>query len=111
MGDIKKLNVEEAQNKSAAEESKTTVDKKLSYEELENIAHQLSDQARSLYARVQQLESNALFQRLNYLFKVVDKSCTFSFPDDFVKKCAEEIIEILTIPEEEHESDNTKDSE
>jgi len=111
MGDIKKLNVEEAQNKSVAEDCKTTEDKKLSYEELENIAHQLSDQARSLYARVQQLESNALFQRLNYLFKVVDKSCTFSFPDDFVKKCAEEIIEILTIPEEEHESDNTKDSE
>lgn len=111
MGDIKKLNVEDMQNKTASEASKPVEEKKLSYEELENIAHQLSDQARSLYARVQQLESNALFQRLNYLFKVVDKSCTFSFPDDFVKKCAEEIVEILTLPEEEVENEKSKDSE
>lgn len=106
MGDIKKINVEEELQKRAATEAEVPVEeKKLSYEELENIAHQLSDQARSLYARVQQLENNALFQRLNFLFKVVDKSCMLSFPDDFVKKCADEIVDILTLPEEEDSKD------
>jgi len=95
MGDIKK-NVEEV----ATEVVKSEEPKKLSYEELENIAHQLSEQARSLYSRVQQLENNAILQRLNFLFMVIDKSRIFAFPDEFVKKCTEEIIDILTLPED-----------
>ena len=97
--------MEETIKNAGTEVPNSPVEKKLSYEELENVAHQLSEQARSLYARVQQLETNAAFQRLNFLFKVIDRNAIAAFSTDFVEKCAKEIEEIMTLPEEEVSED------
>ena len=73
--------------------------KKLSYEELENVAHQLSEQSRQLYAKLQQVELEKVYKRLDYLFKVMEFPTLFN--DSFVETCAKEIEEIMTISEEE----------
>ena len=47
---------------------------KMSYEQLENIAHQLSEQAKQLYMKLQAANMGNMFKRLDYLFKVVELS-------------------------------------
>ena len=71
--------------------------KKLTYEELENVCHQLSEQSRRLYQRVQESDLTNMFKRLDYLFAVVENSK--HFPDDFTTKCVKEIMDTLTIEE------------
>lgn len=66
-------------------------EKKLSYEELENVAN-------NLYARLQQADMSNMFKRLDYLFKVVEN--VDNFPQEFVKSCIEEIVTVITIPTE-----------
>ena len=46
------------------------------------------------------------FQRLNYLFKVVENG--HAFKPDFLNKCTEEIENIMAIPEEEQEKATDK---
>lgn len=81
------------------EEKKET--KKLSYEELENVCHQLSEQSQTLYRKLQEANMTNMFKRLDYLFAVVENGA--AFPEDFVKKCVDEIITSMTIPEETEE--------
>ena len=83
------------------------VKEKMSYEELEQVASQLSQQAQHLYARLQQAEMSNMFKRLDLLFKVVENASAFS--DEFVDKCVNEIEEIMTIPESTQ--DNNKSEE
>jgi hypothetical protein len=64
---------------------------KLSYEELEKVANEL-------YTRLQQSEMSNVFKRLDYLFKIVEN--IHSFPEEFQKKCIEEIVSFMTIPED-----------
>ena len=45
---------------------------KMSYEQLENVAHQLSEQAKQLYMKLQAANMSNMFKRLDYLFKVVE---------------------------------------
>ena len=71
---------------------------KLSYEQLEQIAHQLSEQARQLYSQLQKSNMTNMFKRLDYLFKVVENG--HMFKQDFLEKCIAEIEEIMTVPEE-----------
>lgn len=71
---------------------------KMSYEQLENIAHQLSEQARKLYSQLQQSNMTNMFKRLDYLFKVVENGRMFK--QDFLEKCIAEIEELMTVPEE-----------
>ena len=71
---------------------------KLTYEQLEALAHQLSDQSRKLYMQLQEANKTNLFERLNYLFKVLKYSGSFRI--EFVDKCVSEIEELMTIPEE-----------
>lgn len=75
--------------------------RKLSYEELENVAKQLSEQNRQLYVKLQEMNTVNLFKRLDYLFKVLEDNVHFR--KEFVDKCAKEIEEIITIPEEKGE--------
>jgi hypothetical protein len=76
---------------------------KLSYEQLENIASQLSEQNRQLYSQIQAANLNNMFKRLDYLFEVLSHEKLF--PQDFTEKCINEVIELLTIPEkQENES-------
>ena len=85
-----------------------TEQKKMSYEELENVAHQLSEQVRQLYAKLQEANMINIFKRLDYLFKVVEHSSKFDI--EFLEKCISEIQEILTIPENKEET-NEKEEE
>lgn len=71
---------------------------KMSYEQLENVAHQLSEQAKQLYMQLQNANMSNMFKRLDYLFKVVENSHMFKL--DFVNKCINEIEDFMTIPEE-----------
>lgn len=67
-------------------------EKKLSYEELENVAN-------NLYIRLQQADMANMFKRLDYLFKVVEN--VDNFPQEFTKQCVDEIVNIMTISTEE----------
>lgn len=77
---------------------------KMSYEQLENVAHQLSEQAKQLYAQLQAANMTNMFKRLDYLFKVVENGHVFN--QDFLDKCIAEIEEHMTIPEEVEETEN-----
>ena len=71
---------------------------KMSYEQLEQIAHQLSEQTRQLYSQLQKANLSNMFKRLDYLFKVVENG--HMFKQDFLDKCINEIENIMTVPEE-----------
>ena len=77
---------------------KTEKPEKMSYEQLENIAHQLSEQAKQLYMKLQAANMDNMFKRLDYLFKVVESG--HMFKQDFLEKCIAEIEELMTVPEE-----------
>jgi hypothetical protein len=81
------------------EEIKKEKTEKLSYEELEKVAQQLSAQAQDLYEKLQQANLVNMFKRLDYLFKVVENEHAFS--TDFVMNSIKEIEEIMTLPKEE----------
>ena len=89
MGEDKKPQMKEDQVKEVT---------KISYEQLENIAHQLSDQNRQLRTELAQSKELAFFRRLDYLFKVIEYPG--AFPSDFYTKCAQEVESLMTIPEE-----------
>jgi hypothetical protein len=70
---------------------------KLSYEQLNNVALQL--QQRVIQAEQRLKEINYAAMRLNYLFEVLKQSTHFS--EEFIKKCSDEIVELLTVDTEE----------
>lgn len=77
---------------------------KYTYEELNNICIQLSQQNQELIMQLRQANQVNMFKRLDYLFKVVEIANsigTWHFNDDFIQKCIEEIQEAMTIPTEE----------
>ena len=80
---------------------------KMSYEQLENIAHQLSEQNKQLYMKLQATNMSNMFKRLDYLFKVVENG--HMFKQDFLEKCIAEIEEIMTVPEETDKEEGTPD--
>ena len=84
--------------------------KKLTYKELEAAMYNLTEKLNKTYKDNQYLVNqlngiNNTFTRLNYLFKVLENSQHFN--SDFIIKCAEEIENTITIPEEI----DTKDTE
>lgn len=84
---------------------------KMSYEQLENVAHQLSEQSKQLYMKLQAANMTNMFKRLDYLFKVVEYGHMFS--EEFLNKCISEIEELMTVPEKEEEDieDKQKDEQ
>lgn len=85
-------------------EKKEVTKEKLTYEELNNVCHQLSEQSRTLYQQLQEANLNNVFRRLDYLFAVLDKHEFFD--NSFVEKCATEIVNMITIPEAEHKEED-----
>ena len=88
---------------------------KMSYEQLENVAHQLSEQTKQLYMKLQQLymklqaaNMDNMFKRLEYLFKVVEDG--HMFKQDFLEKCIAEIEELMTVPEETEEDNKEEET-
>lgn len=97
MGEVKEMKVVSKETKE-----------KMSYEQLENIAHQLSEQGRTLNAQNQKLikaleEANMTnyFKRLDYLWAVIHSESKY-LSEDFKSKCGTEFETMMT-PEE---SDN-----
>ena len=73
--------------------------KELSYEELKNVAGQLSQQNQQLNMMLQQANMTNMFKRMDYLFKVLDfQHC---FDSEFVLACSDEIKELMTPPVED----------
>lgn len=81
------------------QENKVEQSQKLSYEQLEQVAHQLSEQTRQLYNQLQRSNLNNMFKRLDYLFKILENN--HMFKQDFLEKCINEIEVTMTIPKEE----------
>ena len=81
---------------------------KISYEQLEGVAHQLSEQNRQLFAKLQELNMTNVFKRLDYLFKVIENGHMFG--QDFLEKCIAEVESLMTVPEQE-EKPETEDKE
>lgn len=79
---------------------------KISYEQLESLARQLSDNNKQLVGRLQEAENYNLIKRLEFLFEVI--KLEKSFPEDFLNSCREEIIYLMTpqAPEESKDSEN-----
>lgn len=82
---------------------KTAQSQKMTYEQLEQVASQLSEQARQLYSQLQKSNMTNMFKRLDYLFKVVESGHMFN--QDFLDKCIKEIEDIMTVPEESENSE------
>lgn len=89
-------------------ESKNSEAKKLSYEELEKAAQNLSAQYqnlvekhRELWAKHQDLIQNNYFVRLEWLFRVINSD---KFNSDFRTKCEEEFINMMTPESTEEET-------
>ncbi len=82
------------------EEIKKQPQEKLTYEQLENVANQLSEQSKQLYQKLQEANIFNTFKRLDYLFKVIEFKSTFN--PAFVATCLAEIEDIMT-PEEDVE--------
>ena len=102
----KDINMEE-QNGNVVKKGTADRPEKMSYEQLENVAHQLSEQSRQLYMKLQAANMNNVFKRLDYLFKVIENGNMFS--KDFLGKCINEVEELMTVPEDTKE-DNELDT-
>jgi hypothetical protein len=76
------------------EETKN-VEKKLSYDELENAANELLMQNQQMYNELQKANMANVFKRLDYLFKVVEFNTSFN--TEFVNSCVAEIEDMMTI--------------
>ena len=74
---------------------------KMSYDQLESVAHQLSEQNRQMFAKLQELNMANMFKRLDYLFKVIENG--HMFKQDFLEKCIAEVESLMTVPEQEEE--------
>lgn len=80
------------------EKKQSAAPKKLSYEELQNTCHQLSEQARTMHMQLQEINMQNVFKRLDLLFKVLEFKD--SFDTQFIMDCVKEIEEIMVIPKE-----------
>lgn len=98
--------MEEQKEKVVEMKSQVQRPEKMSYEQLENVAHQLSEQNRQLFAKLQELNMANIFKRLDYLFKVVENG--HMFKQDFLEKCIAEIESLMTVSEQE-EKPETED--
>ena len=85
--------------------------RKLSYEELENTEHKLSEQSRQLYMQNQKLsqalqESNLtnFYERLKWLWTVITSTTPY-ISEEFKQKCGKEFELLMSQPEQEPEEE------
>lgn len=77
----------------------------LSYQDLLTLAQQLSANNQDLLRKLQETSMVNTFQRLNYLFKIIEHSSKKIFPAKFVKDAAKEIEELMSIEEENEDKE------
>lgn len=90
----------EEQKAKTVEMNASQENKKLSYEELNDVCMRLEQQNQYLVRELQKANLTNMFKRLDYLFKVVEYSHSFG-DAEFVGNCIEEIKEAMTINTEE----------
>lgn len=108
----RKIKMEEKNNMKVVKGGKDTPEvRKLSYEELENTAHQLSEQSRQLYMQNQKLnqalqESDLanFYERLKWLWTVITSTTPY-ISEEFKQKCGAEFEVLMTQPEQEPEEE------
>ena len=88
-------------------QEKTQEVKKLTYEQLETVATQLSAHNTELRKLLQEITGAQ--KRLDYLFKVLEFNPLFD--SEFVTKCITEVMDLMTIPESDKEGTETPDNE
>lgn len=93
--------MEEQKKKVVETKSQVQRPEKMSYDQLESVAHQLSEQNRQMFAKLQELNMVNMFKRLDYLFKVIENG--HMFKQDFLEKCIAEVESLMTVPEQEEE--------
>lgn len=76
--------------------------KKLTYEQLNEVANQLAQENMKLKQKCQELYMADTIKRLEFLFKVVES--TYPFDKEFRDTCANEIKELMT-PVQENKED------
>lgn len=76
---------------------------KMSYEQLENIAHQLSEQSQMLAKKLQEANMTNAFKRLDYLFKVIENKEVFN--SSFLADCIIELESSISIPEDKEQEE------
>ena len=69
---------------------------RISYEELQKVAAQLSQQNDFFRKKLEQVDIQSFAMRLNYLFEIL-KNDKF-FDNGFVSHCAGEIVDLMSIP-------------
>jgi hypothetical protein len=89
---------EEVEKVEKVEGEKGVKQPELTYEQLHTIAVQATQQAEMFQRELQKYQNESLYIRLDFLFKVLTTSDRFSV--SFVKKCADEVELLLTIPEQ-----------
>lgn len=82
--------------------------KKLSYEELENVAAQLQQENMQFRQMINQINYNNFFKRLDYLFEVLKLS--HMFPQEFTTDCSDEIMQCMKVISPEDEVSNTTEN-
>ena len=82
--------------------------KKLSYEELENVAAQLQQENMQFRQMINQINYNNFFKRLDYLFEVLKLS--HMFPQEFTTDCSDEIMQCMKIISPEDEASSTTEN-
>ena len=92
----------ETKEKKAKVVEMPTIEKR-TYEQLEAENNQLRQQIEAMYRQMQQMNMANVFKRLDYLFNVVKERT--AFPKDFVERSTNEIVNLLTIPEEQKQEE------
>lgn len=87
---------------------------KLSYDELESAAHQMSEQTRQLFMQNQQLRESLqaadltnYFKRLDYLWTVITSTTPY-ITEEFKVACGEEYMSMMSSSAEEDAPEDTK---
>ena len=94
-------------------------EQKLTYEQLNQACADMSQQLQNqnvyiqkMHKQMQQMDFALQTKRMDYLFKVLEiqnqSRTAIIFSNDFCFKCAKEIEESLTVPEEQEETDKEK---
>lgn len=88
--------------------------KRLSYDELRNIAAQLDQQCQMLSRQNSELrdrlaQTNGIEARLHYMFKILENK--FAFDEDYIIEVADEIKDIMTIKNDAPENTEEEQKE
>ena len=103
--------MEENKVKAKEAEVKSPKVREYSKEELQNIAHQLSEQGRQLFQTNQQLtkaleEANLenYFKRLEWLWKVINSDCMY-ITTEFKRNCGKEFMDMMSTEEKSNKEE------